>query len=485
MPSALALHGITKTFGFVQALNQVDFSLERGEIHALLGENGAGKSTLMRIAFGLLRSDAGTITIAGTPTILRNPADARRLGIGMVHQHFTSIPAFTVAENVALAAGWRTNPREAEARVRDLARETGLAIDPTLPVADLSAGIKQRLEVLKALAARAAILLLDEPTSVLSPPDADALLRQATDFRSRGVSTVLITHKLQEALAIADRVTVLRRGRVVHTGPVAKETAESLAAHMLGETLEASGPRPRVVRPGRVLLQTTGLTVDRLGPSGTGLRNATLSVAAGEVVGLAAVEGNGQRELFRALAGLARPVSGTIELNGPVGFIPEDRTAEAVVGEFSLTENLVLSQGRSARWIRWPWVRWDQARARTAELISSFAVRASGPGAEASSLSGGNQQRLVIAEALERKPLVLLAENPTRGLDFKASREVMQRLQAAAESGVAVLVHLPDLDELLGIATRIAVLSQGRLIEVAAGAGREEIGRRMLGMEPG
>lgn len=484
MPPALALRGITKTFGTVQALDRVDFTLEPGEVHALLGENGAGKSTLMKVAFGLIRPEGGQVSIAGTPTILRNPTDARGLGVGMVHQHFTSIPAFTVAENVALAAGWRVTPRESATRVRQLTAESGLSIDPTLRAGDLSAGLKQRLEVLKALASKATILLLDEPTSVLSPPDADALLRQVADFRERGVSTVLITHKLREAIAVADRVTVLRRGRVVHSGPVGSETAESLAGHMLGESAETGSTRIAAAASGAVLLRTSQLAVNRLGPSGSGLRRATLSVAAGELVGLAAVEGNGQRELFRALAGLAKPASGTIDRNGPVAFIPEDRTAEALVGEFSLTENLVMSQGRSAGWIRWPWIQWEQARHRTAELISSFAVQASGPEATASSLSGGNQQRMVVAEALERKPAVLLAENPTRGLDFKASQEVMNRLRLAAESGVAVLVHLPDLDELLSFATRIVVLSQGELIGLPAGAGREEIGRRMLGVAP-
>jgi simple sugar transport system ATP-binding protein len=483
MPPALALRGITKTFGTVQALNQVDFTLQPGEIHALLGENGAGKSTLMKIGFGLLRPDSGSIEIAGTATPLRNPTDARSLGVGMVHQHFTSIPAFTVAENVALTAGWRVSLREAESRVQKLADETGFAIDPASRVADLSAGLKQRLELLKALAGEARVLLLDEPTSVLSPPDADALLRQILEFRERGVSTVLITHKLREAIAIADRVTVLRRGRVVHSGAVADETDDSLAGHMLGESLKSSTVRTRGSSSGSVLVKATNLAVDRLGANGSGLRSASISIAAGEVVGLAAVEGNGQRELFRALAGLARPKAGTIELGGRVAFVPEDRTAEALVREFTLTENLVLSQGYSAGWIRGPWVRWDRAKERTAELISSFGVRATGPNAEAHSLSGGNQQRMVIAEALEGKPLILLAENPTRGLDFKASQEVLDRLRNAAAAGVAVLIHLPDLDDLLAIASRIVVLSGGQLIEVASGATRDEIGRRMLGMD--
>lgn len=483
MPPALALRGITKRFGSVEALTEVDFSLEPGEIHALLGENGAGKTTLMRIAFGLIRPDAGSISIAGTTTFLRNPTDARRNGIGMVHQHFTSIPAFTVAENVALAAGWRLAPQETTARIRRLAETTGFAIDPVLRVADLSAGLKQRLEVLKALAADARTLLLDEPTSVLSPPDAEALLRQITEFRGRGVATVLITHKLREAIAIADRVTVLRRGRVVHSGPVGGETAESLARHMLGEAADSNpGPAPVATGTAGTRVRARSLAVARLGGSGTGLREATLTLQSGELVGLAAVEGNGQRELFRAIAGLAPPISGTLEIDGAVAFIPEDRTAEALIGEFTLTENLVLSQRSAAPWIDGVWIDWRKAEARTAELIAEFGVRAAGASASAASLSGGNQQRMVVAEALERRPAVLLAENPTRGLDIRAAREVMERLRSAARSGVAVLVHLTDLDELLALASRIVVLSEGTLRELPAGASRDEIGRQMLGV---
>jgi general nucleoside transport system ATP-binding protein len=488
MAPALELRGIHKRFGPIEALSGVDFTLEPGEIHALLGENGAGKSTLMKIAFGLLKPDAGAVAIGGTELRPGDPREARRLGVGMVHQHFTSIPAFTVAENVALTAGWRLSPRDLAERVRDLAAATGLPIDPMLRVADLSAALKQRLEILKALAADARVLLLDEPTSVLSPLDADAFLNRVRDFRARGVATVLITHKLREALAIADRVTVLRRGRKVHCGPVGNETPERLARHMLGESVSGGDGRPYRLAPragGGVRVQAEGLGVERLGGSGTGLRSATLQVRGGELVGLAAVEGNGQRELLRAIAGLAKPNSGRLEVAGPVGFIPEDRTSEALVGEFTLTENLVLSQGKSAGWIHGPWVEWARAAARATELIASYGVRTSGPAATAGSLSGGNQQRLVIAETLEKHPAVLLAENPTRGLDFRAAAEVMERLRAAAEAGVAVLVHVSDLDELLAIADRIVVLAGGVVSEPPPSADREEIGRRMLGAGAG
>jgi len=487
MPPALELKGISKRFAQVEALAGVDFTLNQGEIHALLGENGAGKSTLMRVAFGLVEPDAGAVAVGGRAVRLRDPTDARRLGVGMVHQHFTSIPAFSVAENVALAAGWPLRPRQLAERVRRLAESSGILIDPVLMVADLSAGLKQRLEVLKALAADPRVLLLDEPTSVLSPPDAETLLRRVQAFRDRGMATVLITHKLREAMAIADRVTVLRKGRVVHTGAVRDETAGGLAGYMLGEPMTAELPRRTAMGqpPGEVRIRAEGLAIERLGGSGTGLRSASLVVRAGELVGVAAVEGNGQRELLRAIAGLARPASGRLEVTRPTGFIPEDRTTEALIAPFTLTENLVLSQGRSAPWIRGPWVEWDRAERRTAELIESFGVRATGPVATAASLSGGNQQRMVIAETLERRPAVLLAENPTRGLDLRAAAEVMDRLRTAAAGGVAVVVHLSDLDELLAVADRIVVLAEGVLLEMAPGATREELGRRMLGAAAG
>jgi general nucleoside transport system ATP-binding protein len=483
MPPVLQLSGIHKRFGTVTALGGVDFALEPGEVHALLGENGAGKTTLMRIGFGLVRPDQGSIAVGGVPARLNTPADARRLGLGMVHQHFTSIPAFTVAENVRLAGGWRGTPAKDAERVRHLGESMGFPLEPELEAGTLSAGLKQRLEVLKALAAEARILLLDEPTSVLSPLDGEELLRQLARLKAKGVSSVLITHKLREALTVADRVTVLRQGRVAFAGPVQGQTAESLAAYMLGEPVRATTPIRPAVETGAIVVRVDAVSVPRLEPSGTGLRSANLTLRAGELVGVAAVEGNGQRELFRAIAGLAHPAGGTLAVERPVSFVPEDRSAEALLEEFSLTENLVLSQGASAPWIRGPWVQWKRAAARTAELIGTYGVRASGAQAPAGSLSGGNQQRMLIAEALERKPMVLLAENPTRGLDLKAANEVMSRLAGAAASGVAVLVHLPDLDDLLGLVTRLVVLFEGRVVEVEPGSSRERVGQLMLGAE--
>lgn len=480
MTAALELRGISKRYGPVEALAGVDFSLQPGEIHALLGENGAGKSTLMKIAFGLVRPDAGQVIVDGRAHQLRDPVAAKALGIGMVHQHFTSVPAFTVLENVALAGGWRFDPASIRPRLEALSRTTGLDIPPDARAESLSAGLKQRLEVLQALAAEARILLLDEPSSVLAPTDADSFLQLVRTLRDSGVASVLITHKLSEALAIADRVTVLRRGRVVHTGPAVGETADSLAAYMLGEA-----PPPRFRFPSQPLAEITvlasDLAVPRLAGSGSGLRHASLRVRAGEVVGVAAVEGNGQRELLRVIAGIARHTRGTLEVLGPVSFVPEDRTSEGMIGGFSLTENLVLSQGGSAEWVRGPWIDWRAAADSADALIARFGVRASGSAVPARTLSGGNQQRFLIAEALARRPRVLVAENPTRGLDLRATDEVHQRLREAAAAGVSVLVHLADLDELLELADRSVVLASGQLLEPASSGDRVAIARLMLG----
>jgi simple sugar transport system ATP-binding protein len=485
MAPALELRGITKHFGPVQALRGADFILEEGEIHALLGENGAGKSTLMGVAFGLVRPDAGRILVRGAPQQIRGPRDARRMGIGMVHQHFTSVPALTVAENIGLAAGWAVSPGPLSRRVRELSEQTGLPIDPATRAEDLPAALKQRLEVLKALATDARILLLDEPSSVLSPAEAESLLTRIQGFRSKGMSAVLITHKLDEAMRVADRVTVLRRGEVVHTGPAQAETASGLAALMIGDPAWAPQSVGHSASTGEVRIHASGLAVERSGPSGAPLREATFTVRSGEVVGIAAVEGNGQRELLRAVAGVLTASKGQLEITAPVSFVPEDRTSEALIAEFSLAENLALSQGRTGSWIRGPLLDWPAVGRRTAELLEEFSVRVPGPETPAAALSGGNQQRIVLAAALERHPAVLVAENPTRGLDIKATAEVHTRLRDAAKQGVAVLFHSSDLDEVLELADRVFVVKGGRLIDLPTGLSRQEIGARMLGEVPG
>jgi len=481
---ALELRGITKRFGPVQALRGADFTLAPGEVHALLGENGAGKSTLMHVAYGLVRPDAGTIVVRGITVAPRSPRDARRLGVGMVHQHFTAIPALTVAENVALTAGWPLRPAPLRARVLGLMERVGLPLEPSAVAGGLTVAARQRLEILKALAADATILLLDEPTAVLAPPDAAELLRVVRDFAAGGGSVVLITHKLDEALRAADRVTALRAGRVTLSGPASAQTPQSLAEAMIGSAAPPPGRR-RAVAERAPLVRCEMLDLSREDGRGLALRGVSLTIAGGEVLGIAAVEGSGQRELLRAIAGLVRPLRGRLDVTGPVAFVPEDRTTEGLIGELALTDNVVLGLGRAAAWVRGPRLDWGAARDRTAALIQHFGIRAPGPDVPAAALSGGNQQKLVIARALELLPRVIVAENPTRGLDVRAAADVWRRLVAAADDRAAIVVHSSDLDEVLERADRTVVVAKGMVTVAPAGVGKSEIGAMMLGAGPG
>jgi simple sugar transport system ATP-binding protein len=478
---ALRLEGIEKRYGPVHALRGADFTLYPGEVHALLGENGAGKTTLMQVADGLVRPDAGRIRVGDADRSALTPSEARRLGIGMVHQHFTGIPAFTVAENVALATGWPVTPGALRERVRQAGERIGLPLDPDVRTGRLSVGLKQRLEIVKAVAADARILLLDEPTAVLAPAEVAELLDVIRRFTASGGAVVLITHKLDEALAAADRVTVLRRGAVVVQALRGELDPAGLAAAMIG-----GEPVPR--SPGAVPSRTDGppairaeaLEVARESGYGLALRQGSLEVRPGEIVGVAAVEGNGQRELLRAVAGRVHPLRGRLEVARPVAFIPEDRTSEGLIPELTLTENVVLGSGTDAPWTRGGRIDWRAAERHTAELLRAYDVVAAGPRAPASSLSGGNQQKVVIARELSRRPRVVVAENPTRGLDLRATAAVHARLREAAEAGAAVLVHSSDLDEVLELAGRVLVVSRGVVAEPGAAAGREEIGAMML-----
>jgi general nucleoside transport system ATP-binding protein len=476
---ALELTGISKRFGSVHALRGADFTLMPGEVHALLGENGAGKTTLMHVAYGLIQPDAGELRIAGALQRSHSPRAARRLGIGMVHQHFTSVPAFTVAENVALAAGWPVAPATLDRRVRQLCERIGLPLEPGETVARLSVGLKQRLEIVKALAGDARVLLLDEPTAVLAPAEVEELLGVIRRFAAQGGAAVLITHKLDEALAAAERVTVLRKGRVVGSGPVSSWSPARLTEAMIGGEVES--PARASSRVGdRAMIHGESLDIPRESGLGIAVRGASFTVRSGEIVGVAAVEGNGQRELLRAVAGRSRPLRGRLEVSRPIGFVPEDRTSEGLIPEFSLAQNLVLGSAPGDPWIVGHRVDWEVARSRTAALIEQFGVVATGPDAPASSLSGGNQQKLVLARELSRKPAVVVAENPTRGLDVRAAEEIYGRLRESAAAGAAVLFYSSDLDEVLALSHRIIVLARGTLLEVPAGASRTEIGALML-----
>ena len=483
---ALELLGIQKRFGSVQALRGADFTLMPGELHALLGENGAGKTTLMHVAYGLERADAGETRVRGAAVAIRSPRAARRFAIGMVHQHFTSVPALTVSENVALTAEWPVAPAGLRSRVQTLSERVGLPLDPDALARSLTVGLKQRLEIVKALATDTRILLLDEPTAVLAPAESEELLRVVRSFTNSGGSAVFITHKLDEALAVADMVTVLRQGAVVYSGPVVGQTAATLAAAMIGPGSSASnlpigpGKAGGGSPTGPVLVRLESVDIGREGGLGVAVRRAWLTVRGGEIVGVAAVEGNGQRELLRAIAGRTHSLRGKLEVVGPVGFIPEDRTTEGLIPELSLAENIVLGAGGDEPWIRRGRVDWRAVREYTRDLLAEYAIVAPGPDTPAASLSGGNQQKVVAARELWPAPRVVVAEDPTRGLDIRATEAIHGRLRAAAHGGAAVLLHSSDLDEVLAITDRVVVMSRGTLMEAAPGASRADVGELMV-----
>ena len=477
-PPSLSLERISKHFGPVRALHQVDFSLESGTVHALLGENGAGKSTLMHVAYGLIPADSGEIRIGGRPVRMSSPRVARAHGIGMVHQHFTSVPALTVAENIQLAGG------RAGARLPAFAGFiTGLELDAR--VEELSVGRKQQLEIVKALATDAKILLLDEPTAVLAPSEIEQLIDAIRAFASDGGSVVLITHKLDEALRAADFVTVLRQGVVTLYSAITGQTKETLAEAMIGEGLSQPVLRSNdsgLSGSAAYAVALEGVSVAPIEGRGPGLREASFSLLPGELVGVAAIEGNGQRELMLVVAGLLQPTSGSIKVAGPVALVPEDRTTEGLIPDFSLAENVALGLGDRGAWVRGPWIDWAEARRQTADLMAGFDVRAPGPDVAALALSGGNQQKLVLARALDQHPRVLVAENPTRGLDIRASAAVHARLRQAAADGIAVLVYSSDLDEILELAQRVVVVAGGRVVHPNPPLDRAVVGKAMLGL---
>ena len=480
----LSLEGITRRFGSVLALDDASLLVRPGTVHAVLGENGAGKTTLMRVAFGLLRPDAGTIRLRGDIRTIPSPAVALSLGIGMVHQHFTLVPAMTVAENVALGRHGRYDPRTAAARVRNVASRAGLSLDPDALVSTLPAGAQQRCEIVKALARDVQLLVLDEPTAVLAPSEAVELLRWIRSFADAGHAIVLITHKLRDALAIADDVTVLRRGKTVLVTPASSTNESGLANAMLGnETTQAAGvvsvaPDKEVVsrtatHGAPVLIADAIHVADARGVER--VRGATLRVHAGEIVGIAAVEGEGQHELLRVLAGRGEPISGSLKRPDVVGFVPEDRHREALLLDSSLVENVAL-RGAGARRGRMPW---NALRESTASIIKTYNVQSSGVQSPARALSGGNQQKLVMGRELNAAPTALVVENPTRGLDFRATAAVRDSLRSARDAGAAVVVYSSDLDEVLLLANRIYAMHDGVLTETPND--RESVGRAMLG----
>ncbi len=495
----LELRGITKRFPGVLANDHVDFDLRRGEVHALLGENGAGKSTLMNILYGLYRPDEGEILLNGKPADFTSPHGAIDAGIGMVHQHFMLIPVMTVAENIVLAAEPRRNgvlldTAAAERRVRELADQFRFHIDPHARVQAITVGQQQRVEILKALYRRADVLILDEPTAVLTPQEAVELFEILKRLVAEGMSVIFISHKLNEVLDIADRITVLRRGKKVDT--IAREgaTEEGLARMMVGrEVLLRVDKQP--AHPQAEALEVADLHVfDDRGLEA--VRGVSFTVRAGEILAIAGVDGNGQTELIDAITGLRKPASGRVEvggkditgasahafLNSGIGHIPEDRQRRGLVLEFSLAENLVLHDYAKEPYSRWSFLNPQRVLDAARGLLKEFDVRGGSPTTRASALSGGNQQKVVLAREISRDPAVLIAAQPTRGLDVGAIEFVHRRLVEQRDAGKAVLLVSLELEEVLGLADRILVIYEGRIAgEFDPSVTEQELGIAMTG----
>jgi len=477
----LELRGITKQFPGVLANDHIDVDLRRGEVHALLGENGAGKSTLMNILYGLYQPDEGQILVKGEPVHLHSPKDAINRGIGMVHQHFMLIPVMTVAENIVLAneptrAGLLLDTNAADRRVRELSRSFNFAIDPDALVESITVGQQQRVEILKALYRYADILILDEPTAVLTPQEANELFEILRTLTREGMSVIFITHKLNEVLEIADRITVVRRGKRIDTVDRRGASEEGLARMMVGREVLLRVEKP-ASDPGDPLLTVDDLHVfDDRGLEA--VRGVSFEVRGGEIVGIAGVDGNGQTELIDAITGLRNAASGRVVIGGRnvtgatpsrildsgLGHIPEDRQRRGLVLEFSLAENVALHDYDKAPDSRWGWLFPRQLIRRARELLTQFDVRGVGPQTLASALSGGNQQKVVLAREIGREPSVLIAAQPTRGLDVGAIEFVHRRLVEARDNGKGVLLVSLELDEIISLSDRTLVLYEGEIV---------------------
>ncbi len=502
MTVVLEARGITKRFPGVVANDHVDLTLHEGEILALLGENGAGKTTLMNILYGLYQPDEGEIWVFGRKVQMRSPHDAIRLGIGMVHQHFMLVPVFTVAENLVLGAeitrrGVVLDRRRARETVLRLSEEYGLPVDPDAYIEELPVGVQQRVEILKALYRGARILILDEPTAVLTPQEVQELFQTMRQLKARGVSIIFISHKLKEVLSIADRIVVMRQGRVVGETRPDRTTEAELASMMVGREVVLQVEK-RPAQPGPVVLEVEDLVVEDRGIPV--VRGVSLQVRSGEILGIAGVQGNGQTELVEALTGLRRPQRGILRLNGeavPFGqariliekgmaHIPEDRQRHGLVLPFSVADNMVLCtyyKPPFARgWKRNPAAVLDFAR----KLIRQFDVRTPGPQVPVATLSGGNQQKVIVAREFSRPVQVLIANQPTRGLDVGSIEYIHRRIVELRDQGVGVLLVSAELDEILSLADRIAVMYEGRIVaEVPAQeASREQLGLWMAGARP-
>ncbi|HMS14357.1 MAG TPA: ABC transporter ATP-binding protein [Microthrixaceae bacterium] len=499
---AVAMSGITKRFPGVIANHDVDFEVAVGEVHALLGENGAGKSTLSNVLTGLYHPDGGEIRLAGEVVRIGSPREALARGIGMVHQHFRLVPTFTVAENVMLGHTGRFNRRAAEERVAEIGEAHGLPVDPSAKIWQLSVGQQQRVEILKALERDARVLILDEPTAVLTPQEAEALFVTLRRMAAGGRSVIFISHKLDEVMAVSDRVTVLRDGTDVGVVEVATTSARDLARLMVGRDVVFNaddGQERASVDAGRIVLRVRDLcAADNRGRPA--LNGVDLDLAAGEIVAVVGVSGNGQRELAEAICGTRRRTGGTVEVDGQptsgrdpremiakgVSHVPEDRLHTGLSPSASIEENLVLKSYRRPPISAGPFVRRRAVRRNAETLIERFGVKTTGPTVSTRLLSGGNVQKVLLAREFSAAPKVLVAASPTRGLDVGAIETVRGLLLDASRSGTAVLLITEELDEALALADRVAVIYEGRIVGVVdrASADLTEIGLLMGGGRP-
>jgi len=498
---SLELRGITKRFGSLTANDSIDLAVGNGEIHAILGENGAGKSTLMNIVYGLLSPDEGTISVDGKVVDINSPLDALAAGIGMVHQHFMLIPVFTVAENIVLGHEKTKGPGllDLEAARKEILRvsaEFNFDIDPDALVEDLPVGLQQRVEIIRALIYDAKVLILDEPTAVLTPQETDELLRNMKKLKANGTSIVFITHKLREVKEAADKITIIRRGKVVGTAsPSASQ--EELASLMVGRpvSLDVEKKAPTL---GKVMLDVKNLNIsDHTGRSL--VKNVSFELRTGEILAVAGVQGNGQSELAEAIVGLQEHVHGTISLDGVditkasvrealhsgIAFVPESREEDGLIGSFSIEENLILDLHDLPPYAKGPVISPTVVAQEAEKRVAEFDIRTQSAKDSASSLSGGNKQKVVLARELSRPVKLVVASQPTRGLDVGSIEFVHERIIAERDSGRAVLLFSTELDEVSALADRIAVMYRGEFIAIVpANTSREDLGLLMAGVKP-